>query len=224
MKLSITVLSSILAVCSANAANPVYPSSTLTTSTEASTSTTSPSATSTGESIFTAAPGPYAQYLAECFPIDEEGIFMIWKYAQTKIAVGLFDVEYGPVRDECNAQIEKINELKDDLEGLEDDLEVLKKSAGGSNEVSSLESKIAELKVEVTFRHNTVRGPLKKERQLNLVHLSLRGDELRAVQALLTRFLSSDGSTTPSVNDIPLLYLVPGFKQCFGKFYDGPLE
>ncbi|KAK6098398.1 hypothetical protein MT418_002435 [Batrachochytrium dendrobatidis] len=79
MKLSITILSSILAVCSVTVANPVDPSSTM--SAEASASTASPDVAIASGSGFTI---PLNPYMADCHPITSKGIKMIGNYADSK--------------------------------------------------------------------------------------------------------------------------------------------
>ncbi|KAK5672308.1 hypothetical protein QVD99_001412 [Batrachochytrium dendrobatidis] len=221
MKLSITILSSILAVCSVTVANPVDPSSTMnaeasasTTSTEASTytmsaevstPTASTSGGSTGEPDYSNFPEPYNKLGRYCYPLGLHQMMLIEitarNYARVKKVSGGIKL----LIDKIDLQKKLIEELKQQaetqgqassgwLDTAKSELETQQKVLDGFEEsMKNLFEKIEDL----TKKYKDSEKELKQ-------HLGL----------------------DPSVDDEDDLQLesIPGYEECFDYFYNRPLQ
>ncbi|KAJ8328608.1 hypothetical protein O5D80_003189 [Batrachochytrium dendrobatidis] len=212
MKLSITLLSSILAVCSVTIANPVDPSSTM--SAEVSTPTASTSATSTGESTSITAPGPYDQYLAECSPIGEDGILLIQQYADAKRKY-----------DEANRMVRrkrsKIHKEEKKILGLKEELDSMWTKARRTRNASYYGKKILETEFQIEDINKIIEDLKEQLDEMQNEH-SRRHRRLVESQSKLHDYLLEHDTTGAMTTDGPPdLKSIPGFMKCFGIFYKG---
>ncbi|EGF81080.1 hypothetical protein BATDEDRAFT_24750 [Batrachochytrium dendrobatidis JAM81] len=208
MKFSIAVLSSILAICSVTIANPVDPSSTM--SSAASTPTASTSATSTD--------GPTSSVFspnnAGCDSFDQEGIDLIEAYANIKMVL---DTEHKK-SDQKESDAGEYTKL---IDKKMKKLELLEQKAQESNEAVDYTTKISQVKSE-TEAYRAILKTLKDE--LNTLYheyLEWHG-EWRKLRVALYDYLKKHDSTGEMAGDTPLLKSIPEFMQCFVKFYNGP--
>ncbi|OAJ41061.1 hypothetical protein BDEG_24712 [Batrachochytrium dendrobatidis JEL423] len=122
MKLSIAVLSSILAVCSVTVANPVDPSSTMsaeastyTMSAEASTSTASTSGASAGGSDYSSSYDEFEKY---CYSFSLDQAMLIKRLAKAEAQFPKLSKKTNDKRHQHAAQKKVVDELQDILDGL----------------------------------------------------------------------------------------------------------
>ncbi|KAK6092256.1 hypothetical protein MT418_007491 [Batrachochytrium dendrobatidis] len=215
MKLSISVLSSILAVCSVTIANPIDPSSTM--SAAASTPTASSSATPADGSTFITTSGSYAQHLVDCYPIGEEGIIVIKQYADVKQALKNIEESLNKKKSERDAQREVFENIKKKINDLET-------KANGSNNSEDYELEVAGLDADFE-KHRKTHKKLRGECwEINNERADLKQKLAELQMKLIAYFLGGNGFMTPTNNDFSRLGSVPGFMNCFGKFYNGPLQ
>ncbi|EGF81351.1 hypothetical protein BATDEDRAFT_24242 [Batrachochytrium dendrobatidis JAM81] len=207
MKFSIAVLSSIIAVCSVTIANPVDPSSTMSSAT--STPTASTSATSTG--------GPtssvFSSNNAGCDSFDQEGIDLIKAYANIKMVLDNEHKKYSQKESDIEEYTKLINKKMKKLELLE-------QKAQESNGAVDYTAKISQVKYQI----RAYRAILKaiKDELMKLYHEYLEWNKgWRKLRMAVYDYLEKHDSTGEMAGDTPLLKSIPEFMQCFVKFYSG---
>ncbi|KAK6091381.1 hypothetical protein MT418_008106 [Batrachochytrium dendrobatidis] len=213
MKFSITLLSSILAVCSVTIANPVDSSST--TSTEASTSSASPSATKTAEP--TSVPDSLYGDYSGCHLIDSEGVVLVKILVEYSKTADILKQEMEEKRIEIEIQRQKVKKQRKEFDALESEAEE-------SNDAESYGPKIAELELGIEGSREILRKLRKQYWDLDEEFDGLKERLTEFQMKILKYFLDSDGSTTLTINDFPRLESVPGFTECLGEFYSGSLQ
>ncbi|EGF77591.1 hypothetical protein BATDEDRAFT_27413 [Batrachochytrium dendrobatidis JAM81] len=209
MKLSITILSSILAVCSVTVANPVDPSSTM--SAEASASTASPDVAIASGSGFTI---PLNPYMADCHPITFEGIQMIRSYADSKHG---FD---NAKKQRILKKQEIINQKKR-IKGLKEQLDYLLDQAKDSPGSEDLDEGFHSISSKYVRRLRALEKELKK--------FSKKLEEMRKVLAVLKSELydylvKHDTTGLVAAGSTVDLKSIPGFDKCFDYFYNRSLQ
>ncbi|EGF76145.1 hypothetical protein BATDEDRAFT_28780, partial [Batrachochytrium dendrobatidis JAM81] len=115
MKLSITILSSILAVCSVTTASPVYPSSTM--SAEASTLTASPSANPAGGDVYPVFPSAY-NLEKYCDPFDTTEASLIKEIAKAHVGIDVMSTQLEGLHYQYDFQKGVIIKVEQQLETL----------------------------------------------------------------------------------------------------------
>ncbi|KAL5039716.1 hypothetical protein RTP6_006844 [Batrachochytrium dendrobatidis] len=213
MKFSITLLSSILAVCSVTIANPVDSSST--TSTEASTLSASPSATKTAEP--TSVPDSLYGDYSGCHLIDSEGVVLIKILVEYSKTADILKQEMEEKRIEIEIQRQKVKTQRKEFDALESEAEE-------SNDAESYGSKIAELELGIEGSREILRKLRKQYWDLDEEFDGLKERLAEFQMKILKYFLGNDGSTPLTINDFPRLESVPGFTECLGEFYSGSLQ
>ncbi|KAJ8329436.1 hypothetical protein O5D80_002446 [Batrachochytrium dendrobatidis] len=213
MKFSITLLSSILAVCSVTIANPVDSSST--TSTEASTLSASPSATKTAEP--TSVPDSLYGDYSGCHLIDSEGVVLIKILVEYGKTADILKQEMEEKRIEIEIQRQKVKTQRKEFDALESEAEE-------SNDAENYGPKIAELELGIEGSREILRKLRKQYWDLDEEFDGLKERLTEFQMKILKYFLDSDGSTTLTINDFPRLESVPGFTECLGEFYSGSLQ
>ncbi|KAK5670230.1 hypothetical protein QVD99_003245 [Batrachochytrium dendrobatidis] len=116
MKLLITALSSILAVCSVTVANPVLTSSI--TSIESTSTTASPSTTAASEPDYSNPFDPYSLYMTNCYPINFDGILLIEMLASTTHRAEQIEKSINKKKAETKNQKKVVGRLKEKIVSL----------------------------------------------------------------------------------------------------------
>ncbi|EGF78705.1 hypothetical protein BATDEDRAFT_26606 [Batrachochytrium dendrobatidis JAM81] len=197
MKLSIAVLSSILAICSVTVSNPVDPSS-----------TTSIEPTST---LF---PGLYHQYLSDCHPFTLNEIVLIKQYADVKHKLN-------QEAEEIDLKESRVEEQKELLDEQRRSLRLLQGHPTSTNQsVPNYELNIFQTQSGIETSHTTLKNLEEELSELYEIHLKVR-KEWTELQSKLYGYLVKHGTTGVIVTGAPNLELYPEFMKCFGVFYDG---
>ncbi|EGF79914.1 hypothetical protein BATDEDRAFT_25420 [Batrachochytrium dendrobatidis JAM81] len=212
MKLSITILSSILAVCSVTVANPVDPSSTM--SAEASVSTASPDVAIASGSVFTI---PLNPYMADCHPITSKGIKMIGNYADSKHG-------FDSAKKQLILKKQEIKNQKKGIKALKEQLDSLSNQAKDSPDPKDIEESFYSISPEYFGRLRALEKLEKEWREL-----SEKYKEMRKVLAVLKSELydylvKHDTTGSVAAGSTVDLESIPGFKKCFKFFYNRSLR
>ncbi|OAJ42057.1 hypothetical protein BDEG_25561 [Batrachochytrium dendrobatidis JEL423] len=198
MKLSITVLSSVLAVCSVTIANPVDPSSTM--SAEVSTSTASPSATPADGSDYPVFPSPDDGLERYCGPFNSDEIAAIQKIAKTRAKIDKMFSKLYNLRLEINAQKKVITEAEQRLNTL--------------LQTPDQESNIAEAELE---KHRSVLEELRAELQKLIDKVKSLTKKNKNSKELFIKNLPHESSTDDE-NSLQSKTIF-AYDKCFDYFY-----
>ncbi|KAJ8325064.1 hypothetical protein O5D80_006404 [Batrachochytrium dendrobatidis] len=197
MKLSITILSSILAVCSVTTASPVYPSSTM--SAEASTLTASPSANPAGGDVYPVFPSAY-NLEKYCDPFDTTEASLIKEIAKAHVGI-----------DVMSTQLEGLHYQYDFQKGViikvEQQLETLRQTPG--QELGAAEARLKMQYEVLDGLKNELKELVKKASDI------IKKEE--GLQKKLTEHLSPGSSAN---GGILKLKTVSGYKKCYEFFFD----
>ncbi|KAJ8328689.1 hypothetical protein O5D80_002673 [Batrachochytrium dendrobatidis] len=200
MKLSIAVLSSILAVFSVTIANPVDPSSTM--SAAASTSTASSSATPADESDYPVFPTKdgLKKY---CSPFDDIEVPLITGIAKSRVRLDKMLERLEGIRHKVNVQRKVTFEAEQKVESLEQTPSQLLDNAKEKSDLH--QKKLRELEKRLEERVRIASDLIKEEDNFKKT----------LMQNLLDRSLMASNS---------LLRAVPGYSKCFHYFFDYFME
>ncbi|KAK5668647.1 hypothetical protein QVD99_004440 [Batrachochytrium dendrobatidis] len=200
MKLSIAVLSSILAVCSVTIANPVDPSSTM--SAEASTPTASSSGASADESDSPEFPTKdgLKKY---CSPFGTTQASLIEEIAKTRARIDKMLERLEGVRHNTSIQRRVVLEAVQKVESLEQTPSQLLDNAKEESDLH--QKKLRELEQDLEERVRRASDLIKEEDNFKET----------LMQNLLDRSLMASNS---------LLRAVPGYSKCFHYFFDYFME
>ncbi|KAJ8322479.1 hypothetical protein O5D80_000084 [Batrachochytrium dendrobatidis] len=205
MKLSITVLSSILAVCSVTIANPVDPSST--TSIESTSNIAAPSETSiaTGEPDYSKYPSPYNLYESYCHPIRLDGVVMIQLFASSMHMTN-------QIKKEINKKIAEIKSQRKALRMLEQTIGSLANRSQG----------LATFEVKVEIKDQTINLKKLGQRLKLLIKKHSRNITKEDKLQLTLYYHLVEYDTTGQMTNEGLegLYKNQNFLKCFYSFYD----
>ncbi|EGF80361.1 hypothetical protein BATDEDRAFT_24867 [Batrachochytrium dendrobatidis JAM81] len=195
MKLSITLLSSILAICSVTVASPILPSS--------------DAAIEFGSADH---PNPYSEYMADCYPITLDGIVTIKNYADGKRN---FDRKMKPF----NLKTIQIENQKEAMSKLNAKMEFLATQVGNTRGPSVYESEFLKLKPK-HFEERSILEKLEKSlEELEPDYLKAK-DGLDKLKSKFYYYLTRHDTTGVMAAATPNLDLYPGLKKCFSIFYN----
>ncbi|OAJ32881.1 hypothetical protein BDEG_28757 [Batrachochytrium dendrobatidis JEL423] len=202
MKLAITVLSSILAVCSITVANPVL--TTATTSTESSTSTVIPSSTTSAESTLIPIFDPKK---VNCDPFSLNEVIMIQTYARDKMIAERMAERFKRIELDIETRRQLIIRLRKHLA-------TLKSNSWENNGASNYGTMVEDLENEIS-RQITVYRSLKLQfDSLILQHYNMHYRWQSSGLALVNRMVRYDTNVVLTGRNVTLLNHVPGFTEC----------
>ncbi|KAJ8329224.1 hypothetical protein O5D80_002571 [Batrachochytrium dendrobatidis] len=202
MKLAITVLSSILAVCSITVANPIL--TTATTSTESSTSTDIPSSTTSAESTPTPIFDPKE---VNCDPFSSNEVVMIQTYARDRMFAKKVGKELNEKESEAIAQRNLIVRLKRRLEDLKSKPW---ENGGASNYGETVEN----LENEIGRQITVYEGLKKQSDNLDSICFDVGHRVTDSETQLMNLSPRYRINTGPRHENMTLEVFLPGFTKC----------
>ncbi|EGF80580.1 hypothetical protein BATDEDRAFT_24301 [Batrachochytrium dendrobatidis JAM81] len=202
MKLAITVLSSILAVCSITVANPIL--TTATTSTESSTSTVIPSSTTSAESTPTPIFDPKE---VNCDPFSSNEVVMIQTYARDRMFAKKVGKELNEKESEAIAQRNLIVRLKRRLEDLKSKPW---ENGGASNYGETVEN----LENEISRQITVYEGLKKQSDNLDSICFDVGHRVTDSETQLMNLSPRYRINTGPRHENMTLEVFLPGFTKC----------
>ncbi|KAJ8326413.1 hypothetical protein O5D80_005164 [Batrachochytrium dendrobatidis] len=227
MKLSIAVLSSILAVCSVTVANPVDPSSTMsaeastsTTSTEASTytmsaeastPTASTSGASAGGSDYSSSPSSYDEFEKYCYSFSLDQAMLIKRLAKAEAQFPGLSKKTNDKRHQHAAQKKVVDELQDTLDGLY-----------GAMHLGLEISELAELEAEL-LKQRKILEKIEEELSVCSINFANKIDEGNYLQKKLKK-QPLIGSSSIAGDGFLDLRSVSGYNDCYHYFYNRFLQ
>ncbi|KAK5664502.1 hypothetical protein QVD99_008679 [Batrachochytrium dendrobatidis] len=202
MKLAITVLSSILAVCSITVANPVL--TTATTSTESSTSTVIPSSTTSAESTLIPIFDPKK---VNCDPFSLNEVIMIQTYARDKMIAERMAERFKRIELDIETRRQLIIRLRKHLA-------TLKSNSWENNGASNYGTMVEDLENEISRQITVYRSLKKQSDNLDSICFDVGHRVTDSETQLMNLSPRYRINTGPRHENMTLEVFLPGFTKC----------